>query len=243
MPPDWHYGSPPRAWGLLEGRLANDKKHRFTPTCVGTTGDSATSRAGMTVHPHVRGDYSFSNSRAFFAAGSPPRAWGLQYPAGANVSVRRFTPTCVGTTDCHSTTNASIAVHPHVRGDYKKLTPILLLPFGSPPRAWGLLVLPERKKAGSRFTPTCVGTTRVGFVWTKLLTVHPHVRGDYSSATRSAHQPNGSPPRAWGLPTEVMWSNGAARFTPTCVGTTVSGNSQYLLVSVHPHVRGDYKKQ
>ena len=49
-------GSPPRAWGqqfLLPVPL---KTLRFTPTCVGTTAASQSSRCCCAVHPHVRGD-------------------------------------------------------------------------------------------------------------------------------------------------------------------------------------------
>ena len=139
---------------------------RFTPTCVGTTGTGRSMyfisfgsppRAWgqrparwctpllSSVHPHVRGDNDFTQSRVW------PR--------------RGFTPTCVGTTCQSRCQPPRLSVHPHVRGDNARRCPDGLPPGGSPPRAWGQ----PKRDSGSywpgRFTPTCVGTT--------LATRHP----------------------------------------------------------------------
>ena len=70
--------------------------------------------------------------------------------------------------------------------------------IGSPPRAWGQLkvVLPGPEL--DRFTPTCVGTTNVGFLPFRGSLVHPHVRGDNNMPSSSRGSFCGSPPRAWG---------------------------------------------
>src|SRR5436305_1622580 len=110
------------------------------------------------------------------------------------------------------------SVHPHMRGD-NPLYVISRVPsdgppphpwgprlaaLGPPPRPWGQPVYAERRLAGARSTPTCVGPTtpyaphaatipvpphmrganvpecRVIFV----ATVHPHMRGDNGSRCR-----------------------------------------------------------
>src|SRR5690606_27950607 len=49
----------------------------------------------------------------------------------------------------------------------------------------------------------------------------------------------GSPPRAWGRRQTHPPIGSPLRFTPTCVGTTQSGQGHLLASAVHPHVRGD----
>ena len=71
-----------------------------------------------------------------------------------------------------------------------------------------------------RFTPTCVGNTRL----------HRH---------RGCRDP-GSPPRAWGIRTMTPIIRHHARFTPTCVGNTNQRPAQWCRIPVHPHVRGEY---
>ncbi len=51
----------------------------------------------------------------------------------------RFTPTCVGNTKIPLT--------------------ILETDFGSPPHAWGILLMIPEGHSDERFTPTCVGNT------------------------------------------------------------------------------------
>ncbi len=50
---------------------------------------------------------------------------------------------------------------------------------------------------------------------------------------------SGLPPRAWGRRGCCGFLSYLGRFTPTCVGTTCQGSTQYLKWAVYPHVRGD----
>src|SRR5690606_14775005 len=49
-------GSPPRAWGRRIQMPSRGPLGRFTPTCVGTTGNRKLGLQHRPVHPHVRGD-------------------------------------------------------------------------------------------------------------------------------------------------------------------------------------------
>src|SRR5262249_39158662 len=89
-------GSPPRAWGRRAARRPAGDHRRFTPTCVGKTPHPWHGRAGMSVHPHVRGEDAGTRVLARPGHGSPPRAWGRQEAGHAEFGHRRFTPTCVG---------------------------------------------------------------------------------------------------------------------------------------------------
>ena len=50
---------------------------------------------------------------------------------------------------------------------------------------------------------------------------------------------DGSPPRAWGQRVGRQLGAVVLRFTPTGVGTTVGGRISHVIVTVHPHGRGD----
>ena len=152
-------GSPPRAWGRPVGIDALHRHHRFTPTCVGTAivahGGYRSTRFTPTcvgtavgdphrfllspVHPHVRGDGDLQPCSRPPFVGSPPRAWGRRPLGSVNVTISRFTPTCVGTASTSSSSRHRPAVHPHVRGDGRWRRVFGTGPPGSPPRAWGRL--------------------------------------------------------------------------------------------------------
>ena len=110
----------------------------------------------------------------------------------------RFTPTGVGTIHplilnrCHNT------VHPHGRGDNNELIKQHRRADGSPPRAWGQLVLRFGRHHSARFTPTGVGTMYAAFSAAPGATVHPHGRGDNPPQCGLNQMHSGSPPRAWG---------------------------------------------
>ncbi len=132
-----------------------------------------------------------------------------------------------------------------------------------------------------RFTPTCVGNTcpgrRLRYRSTvhphvcgeyaperqcgRCVPVHPHVCGEYPSGLRWVRYCDGSPPRVWGIRLLAGRLPRPRRFTPTCVGNTLSKSASeerhygspprvwgILLVqawlafqdSVHPHVCGEY---
>ena len=171
-------GSPPRAWGRHAVSPRRPALLRFTPTCVGTTISISPMRRAFSVHPHVRGDDFPRPRRDGAAVGSPPRAWGRRGRPSRDRGQRRFTPTCVGTTQPYALRQGTRRVHPHVRGDDPVVTQGRGACAGSPPRAWGRPAPLHAAVARRRFTPTCVGTTRTRDAGHAAATVHPHVRGD-----------------------------------------------------------------
>ena len=131
-------GSPPRAWGILIVASEAMEFSRFTPTCVGNTIDGFEVADCQPVHPHVRGEYVGRVWRKGDRAGSPPRAWGIHILSGAEETVKRFTPTCVGNTKDALEAWRFNPVHPHVRGEYDAGAGVNTSQYGSPPRAWGI---------------------------------------------------------------------------------------------------------
>ena len=130
-------GSPPRAWGQLRTRRPKHEHARFTPTGVGTIAPRACKRLRRPVHPHGRGDNCTMDRNRPGRDGSPPRAWG-QCQNVIDLSLdTRFTPTGVGTIVAPPDLALYAAVHPHGRGDNRRIVIRIFGRCGSPPRAWG----------------------------------------------------------------------------------------------------------
>ena len=153
-------GSSPRAWEPRYRDDRDDSCPRFIPTCVGTTGRAGRRSPARPVHPHVRGNHRHYRTRNRVPAGSSPRAWEplpLTLPA---LAMRRFIPTCVGTTWCVHPCGNQRTVHPHVRGNHGCVSPSCLMRSGSSPRAWEPRRWTYTRMQSFRFIPTCVGTTK-----------------------------------------------------------------------------------
>ena len=233
-------GSSPRAWGILLYSASDNTRNRFIPTCVGNTLPSFRSCPLASVHPHVRGEYLRHRFERVGADGSSPRAWGIRPCRFPRPCAWRFIPTCVGNTSGTFLVEQLGLVHPHVRGEYVQRKDERAIASGSSPRAWGIQTIKRLMDMGVRFIPTCVGNTMSRTISIPFLSVHPHVRGEYSISRTWASFIRGSSPRAWGIPKNFCPAGHKPRFIPTCVGNTSSVRAQSMSATVHPHVRGEY---
>jgi len=171
--------------------------------------------------------------------GSPPRAWG-QFPLpDFRLSLRRFTPTRVGTIASTCFSGMVTSVHPHARGDNGKSSFPLCIGVGSPPRAWGQCNTRRYSRLCNRFTPTRVGTISKSPPTHSGAPVHPHARGDNAVKDSKTFRSCGSPPRAWGQFQHRTQIGVSFRFTPTRVGTISNSCGSRSVHAVHPHARGD----
>ena len=173
---------------------------RFIPTCVGNTGLPLIGVAVLSVHPHVRGEYSPLAAKAYNLVGSSPRAWGIlwwrlvqSWPLPVHPHVRGeyhdgrregrgwrgSSPRAWGIHHRLAPQEIGTTVHPHVRGEYLRQTAIWIEWIGSSPRAWGIHQARRRAYGKGRFIPTCVGNTSCSLQKTQTVPVHPHVRGEY----------------------------------------------------------------
>ncbi len=212
-------GSPPHAWGHCPSFLKRARCVRFTPTRVGTLVNTICFAMVAPVHPHTRGDTAHDRC--------PP----TEQP--------RFTPTRVGTLFIADHARHRRAVHPHTRGDTEGHRVIVPGAGGSPPHAWGHSPPRQWRRRRGRFTPTRVGTLTAPGSRRRLLSVHPHTRGDTVCAVSAVHPSSGSPPHAWGHCRGCHTPECHQRFTPTRVGTLCSSASGRIFTPVHPHTRGD----
>ena len=188
----------------------------------------------------MRGEYQTGIGIGVPFSGSPPHAWGIRSPP--------------------STPRDRVPVHPHMRGEYPWCHRANAPCAGSPPHAWGIRNRGVLFVQLPRFTPTCVGNTFGRRATTRKASVHPHMRGEYSTASASSivlggspphawgildHRKTvcrlvGSPPHAWGILLRGQTNAVPRRFTPTCVGNTPWRFTVCVTVAVHPHMRGEY---
>ena len=165
---------------------------------MGTTFLDIQIRDAFSVHPHLRGDHAAAVNKANKKAGSSPPAWGPHGLSEDQDHLRRFIPTCVGTTVRFTKTGKAVTVHPHLRGDHSGYLGYIVHALGSSPPAWGPPDPVYATAANRRFIPTCVGTTIVCRLQRMHKTVHPHLRGDHLTARLTSIGPGGSSPPAWG---------------------------------------------
>ena len=94
--------------------------------------------------------------------------------------------------------------------------------YGTPPRVWG-----KRRDDETRFLPVAV---------------HPHVCGENQFARQFDKAGHGTPPRVWGKRSRCMPRFMHFRYTPTCVGKTLTEKTPKQIRTVHPHVCGENAK-
>ena len=126
----------------------------------------------------------------------------------------------MGHTRAAPTTWATLAVHPHIRGAYRKDIPVGAAVYGSSPHTWGIHGHEPKPRRRPRFIPTYVGHTLPLPPGSTPPSVHPHLRGAYIQLTASVF--------------------GVSRFIPTYVGHTCRGPARSRKPAVHPHIRGAY---
>ena len=133
---------------------------------------------------------------------------------------------------------------------------------GSSPHAWGTRPAPPPGPTAGRFIPTCVGNSWAQWSEENPIAVHPHMRGELSFVRRE-HAPHtvhphmrgelsvpllnspmstGSSPHAWGTRGRRRVTRYRVRFIPTCVGNSICVDCVLLRPLVHPHMRGELRR-
>jgi len=171
--------------------------------------------------------------------GLPPRPWGNHLRHIHHDTHIRFTPTPVGKSAAAWGAGWGGAVHPHARGEIKRVLYAGPRHDGSPPRPWGNLHKAPQKPILLRFTPTPVGKSWSPSAPAAWPPVHPHARGEIFAASKANHWLYGSPPRPWGNHDAPIQFPVAQRFTPTPVGKSASRLHTPARRPVHPHARGE----
>ena len=151
-------GSSPPTWGIPSRRGCSPIRRRFIPTYVGHTGRQSSSPPDNTVHPHIRGAYSFRSTglrprplhphiRGAYVhtldllssvTGSSPHTWGIHEAQQLKAQRDRFIPTYVGHTRSPAVEGPAGPVHPHIRGAYLSVRADRPGKAGSSPHTWGI---------------------------------------------------------------------------------------------------------
>ena len=170
----------------------------------------------------MRGEYGARTAETARSCGSSPHAWGIHGQEVGQDTHARFIPTCVGNTPMAAPYGWGQPVHPHMRGEYHAAIGIMHTTHGSSPHAWGIHLDHATQHILSRFIPTCVGNTPYKEDKKHGYSVHPHMRGEYSTGRVSLAVTTGSSPHAWGIRK-----------------TALPMPSRH---AVHPHMRGEYMR-
>ena len=207
---------------------------------MGNTSPPSRRRGCWAKAPHIRGEYSEKHLRFEIATGSSPHPWGILAGLHQLAGDLRFIPTSVGNTRTSGTPGTSMAVHPHIRGEYLLISASFSAIGGSSPHPWGIRGSSELPRRLHRFIPTSVGNTGSYRRIRRLPSVHPHIRGEYICAGMSEVAVHGSSPHPWGILFESHECPSRSRFIPTSVGNTHTLACPDVLQAVHPHIRGEY---
>ena len=192
-------GSSPRTWGTEDAGKAVGKPGRFIPTHVGNSGRE--------------------RRRCGAICGSSPRTWGTARWRLTDLNRLRFIPTHVGNRLPQPDAACAGAVHPHARGEQRKVQ------------------IPACCRA--RFIPTHVGNRKRVQQWWVEAAVHPHARGEQFAVSHCASSIAGSSPRTWGTDAVAYHAHLRRRFIPTHVGNRLRPEGINHSQTVHPHARGE----
>ena len=107
---------------------------------MGNTDEDKEDEEHPAVHPHIRGEYLIGFDSTPEQDGSSPHPWGIRQLSIKVPSLKRFIPTSVGNTTPVWGASLQLSVHPHIRGEYVEVSPILVRHRGSSPHPWGILI-------------------------------------------------------------------------------------------------------
>ncbi len=132
--------------------------------------------------------------------------------------------------------------HPHARGEHELPRPPNSTRIGSSPRTWGTQGHMLSRYRLRRLIPTHVGNTCPTSGATSCTAAHPHARGEHDRVSARLSAPDGSSPRTWGTRGEAARMQLPTRLIPTHVGNTFFPPLLFLLLSAHPHARGEHPR-
>ena len=155
-------------WGIHLFIVFNLVVMGITPTYVGNTTTDYLLGHEERDHPHVCGEYKTGRPRPDQIKGSPPRMWGIRVVVYLYKTYFGITPTYVGNTRSPVCRFCPSGDHPHVCGEYYRISGTILKVLGSPPRMWGIRKAGHFNDLCTGITPTYVGNTYTNwrkFAW------------------------------------------------------------------------------
>ena len=174
----------------------------------------------------------------------------------------RFIPACAGNSARKWSPDATLAVHPRLRGELNVSQKSLCKHNGSSPLARGTQFKNFPGTHPSRFIPACAGNSlhacahqtgiavhprlrgelAVSFSRLLIRSVHPRLRGELDSRNAGKIGIRGSSPLARGTQSGYSEGHNVLRFIPACAGNSSKVENTEVSGTVHPRLRGELKK-
>ncbi len=172
------------------------------------------------VHPHMCGEFAEFVPDIPNVSGSSPHVWGILLVLQLQRVQLRFIPTCVGNSKTLIQHHTYETVHPHMCGEFIIDMKEEYGVNGSSPHVWGILICTHLFLMSIRFIPTCVGNSNAFNIATLVISVHPHMCGEFVYSSSVWNRSNGSSPHVWGILSIHHYMEHLQRFIPTCVGNS-----------------------
>ena len=150
-------GSPPRMRGKASPRLKIEPLRGITPACAGKSRGTPFRRTSGRDHPRVCGEKSGFCQRSILHLGSPPRMRGKEQRMREARNSAGITPAYAGKSGEYMAGEDQYGDHPRVCGEKTRMTLILALQLGSPPRMRGKDTRAALRARVLRITPACAG--------------------------------------------------------------------------------------
>src|SRR5690606_29798869 len=162
--------------------------------------------------PHARGEQFFRRYTYWTSYGSSPRTWGTDEKTLRDAQGNRFIPTHVGNRVISEAAPALQPVHPHARGEQRRIIDAADRCRGSSPRTGGTESSPKPRPLANRFIPTHVGNSVASSMPLLGVAVHPHARGEQIPPLSILPALDGSSPRTWGTDGHHAVNTACGRF-------------------------------
>ena len=171
--------------------------------------------------------------------GSPPHTRGRSPSSAGTKVIDRFTPAYAGKILDSAFANASLEVHPRIRGEDHNFLFLIPYSLGSPPHTRGRLLRTFFSTLANRFTPAYAGKIFAASSVPRIAKVHPRIRGEDKMKIQELHKAVGSPPHTRGRLLAEKPRRSSRRFTPAYAGKMGRPSEPVRRAQVHPRIRGE----
>ena len=212
---------------------------RNIPTRVGRRRTQRLLGCRRKEHPHAGGEKDERAAEEVGEAGTSPRGWGEGDAGGEDVVRRRNIPTRVGRSVAYAPPPTRSPEHPHAGGEKLLRENGWTYEVGTSPRGWGEARHEKAPPPRNRNIPTRVGRSVSVFIFSFLVSEHPHAGGEKNRTPVYVLGVLGTSPRGWGEVPDSTTRLTDARNIPTRVGRRLSAVAMARTTAEHPHAGGE----
>ena len=233
-------GSSPHARGARLSPRDHVGEEGIIPACAGSTRSGAASPRSRRDHPRMRGEHVSHGAHGPLPRGSSPHARGALRADAMEAWRWGIIPACAGSTPLPIHHHLMEEDHPRMRGEHLVWRCCSASMAGSSPHARGAPTRQIESQLSGGIIPACAGSTRARSRRPSPSRDHPRMRGEHTSASRSAFVAQGSSPHARGAPGRHARCLHAGRIIPACAGSTTDCRNCLHFTEDHPRMRGEH---